>query len=377
MGSSTAPIGREAARNSRTVPGPEVATGNTGTAQQQTGNGQKLKRCTSDILRGTWFKPKNGRHLLKATMYFVRWNDDHDLSGDSVLFTKTVSPNVCVFRHVSSETSRTTEWFAKANDEETYCLNLVCADEQHNGSVMFAQIAACKQINPEEAWKIIERWHYKKMNETSSYHRYQFGNRFFITAALLKELKLSPLICNVVFAEDGKGWLHALRRPILRDFTRIHCGWFSLKEEQNQIPRCRYEWIMEALTELHRWLPLDRVKEKNPPRIARQTVYGRSHFAELYTKKLHELVPEFVRVENYTPTEMEIWATLFTLRDWWSDKVQQDLQGWTGFYMTQREIDAMTLQVMFALQRRFSILPLLVDFQRTVNESNFPQMKET
>ena len=70
----------------------------------------------------------------------------------------------------------------------------------------------------------------------------------------------------------------------------------------------------------------------------------------MYTKKLHELVPEFVRVENYTPTELEIWATLFILRDWWSDKVQKGLQGWTEFYMAQREIAAMMLQVMFALQ---------------------------
>ena len=239
MGSTTTQIGREAARNSRLVSNAEVDRRSTGTAQQQDGNGQKLKRCTSDILRGTWFKPKNGRYLLKATMYFVRWNDDHDLSGDSVLFTKTVRPSVCMFRHVSSEKSSTSEWFSKATAEKTNCLNLVCADDQNSGSVMFAQIATCKQLEHDEAWKIIERWHYEQMNETSSYHRYQFGNRFFITAALVKTLKLSPLICNVVFAEDGKGWLHALRRPILRDITRIHYGYFSLKEEQNQIPRCR------------------------------------------------------------------------------------------------------------------------------------------
>ena len=373
MGSTTTQIGREAARNSRLVSNAEVDRRSTGTAQQQDETRRELKRCTSDILRGTWFKPNNGRHLREATMYFVRWNGDQDLSGDSVLFTKTVRPSVCMFRHVSSEKSSTSEWFSKATAEKTNCLNLVCADDQNSGSVMFAQIATCKQLEHDEAWKIIERWHYEKMNETSAYHRYQFGNAFFIGEALLNTLKVSPLNCNIVFLTDEHGYMHILRRPILRDFTRIHYGWFSLKEEPNQIPRCRYEWIMEALTELHRWLPLDRVKEKNPPRIATQTVYGRSHFADMYTKKLHELVPEFVRIENYTPTEMEIWATLFTLRDWWSDKVQQDLQGWSGFYMTQREIDAMTLQVIYALQGRFSILPLLSEFQSTVNS----QMKET
>ena len=375
MGSGTTQFGREAARNSRAVASPEVATGSTGTAQQQHGNGQKLKRCTSDILRGTWFKPKNGRYLCKATMYFVRWNDDQDLSGDSVLFTKTVSPNVCAVRHVSSETSRATAWFAKANDEETNCLNLVCADEQHNASVMFSQIAACKQINLEEAWKIIERWHYEKMNETSSYHRCQFGNTFLIREAILRRLKPSPLLCNVSI-KTHKGTMHSLRRPILRDITNVHYGWFSLKEVPNDIPRCRYEWIMEALTELHRWLPLDRVNLTDPPRIATQTVFGRSHFTDMYTKKLHELLPAFVQVENYTPTEMYIWATWFILKDWWSDKVRQGLQGWTGFWMTQREIDEMILQVIFALQRRFSILPLLARFQATVNEKNFTD-KET
>ena len=71
------------------------------------------------------------------------------------------------------------------------------------------------------------------------YFGYQFGNRLFITGALVKTLKLSPLICNIDFAEDEKGWLHSLRRPILRDLTRIHYVYCSLKEEQNQIPRCR------------------------------------------------------------------------------------------------------------------------------------------
>ena len=136
---------------------------------------------------------------------------------------------------------------------------------------------------------------------------------------------------------------------------------------------------MEALSELHAWLPLFRITAAAPniPKIATPTVDGRSRFADMYVMKLNKSVPGLVEIDNYTPTELEIWATLFPLRDWWSKKVQEGLQGWTGFYMTQREIDAMMLQVMFALQLRFSILPLLVDFQKTVNESIFSQMKET
>ena len=83
------------------------------------------------------------------------------------------------------------------------------------------------------------RDHLQRTHAQNRVAGYQFGNRFFITAALVKTLKLSPLICNIVFAEDEKGWLHSLRRPILRDLTRIHYVYCSLKEEQNQIPRCR------------------------------------------------------------------------------------------------------------------------------------------
>ena len=53
-----------------------------------------------NYINGELVEPINGSYLCKATMYFVRWNDDQDLSGDSVLFTKAVSPNVCVIRHV-------------------------------------------------------------------------------------------------------------------------------------------------------------------------------------------------------------------------------------------------------------------------------------
>ena len=54
------------------------------------------------------------------------------------------------------------------------------------------------------------------------YFGYQFGNRLFITGALVKTLKLSPLNCIIVFAKGEKGWLHAPRRPILRDLTEVY-----------------------------------------------------------------------------------------------------------------------------------------------------------
>ena len=54
------------------------------------------------------------------------------------------------------------------------------------------------------------------------YFGYQFGNRLFITGALVKTLKLSPLNCIIVFAKGENGWLHAPRRPILRDLTEVY-----------------------------------------------------------------------------------------------------------------------------------------------------------
>ena len=138
----------------------------------------------------------------------------------------------------------------------------------------------------------------------------------------------------------------------------------------HRISRCRYEWLMEALSELHAWLPLFRITAAAPavPKIATPTVDGRSRFADMYVMKLNTFVPGFVEIDNYTPTELEIWATLFSLRDWWSQKVQKGLPGWTGFWMTQMEIDDLMHQVIFSLHMRFSILPRLANLIATVND---------
>ena len=98
---------------------------------------------------------------------------------------------------------------------------------------------------------------------------------------------------------------------------------------------------MEALSELHAWLPLFRITTADAtdiPKIATPTVNGRSRFADMYVMKLNKYVPEFVEINNYTPTELEIWATRFSLRDWWSQKIQKGLPGWTGFWMTQQDL---------------------------------------
>ena len=50
-----------------------------------------LKRCTSEVLCGDWFKPINGEFLCPLEMYVVRWVDETELSGASVLFVMTVS----------------------------------------------------------------------------------------------------------------------------------------------------------------------------------------------------------------------------------------------------------------------------------------------
>ena len=149
-------------------------------------------------------------------------------------------------------------------------------------------------------------------------------------------------------------------------FDRCAVGWIG------HISRCRYEWLMEALSELHVWLPLHRIDAAatHIPKMAMSTVAGRSRFADMYVMKVNDFVPEWVEVDNYTPTEMEIVATLVSLRRWWSQKVKDGLKGWTGFFMTQMEIDDIMPQVIFALQLRFSILPRLVDYLAAVNAVN-------
>ena len=100
----------------------------------------------------------------------------------------------------------------------------------------------------------------------------------------------------------------------------------------------------------HRWPPLDLVTRIKPPRIATPTVQGRSHFADMYIKKIHNWVPKFVQVE--------IWATLFILRDWRTERSSS----------LDREIAAMMLQDMLALQLRFSLLPRIVGFEAAAND---------
>ena len=46
------------------------------------------------------------------------------------------------------------------------------------------------------------------------------------------------------------------------------------------------------------------------------------------------------------------------------------LPGWTGFFMTQMEIDDLTHQIIFTLQMRCSILPRLANFLATVNSKS-------
>ena len=323
-----------------------------------------LKRCTSEFLHSEWFKPRNGEYLYPSEMYIVRWVDEQDLPAASLLFTKNVSSNICISRHVMSQIETSPEWLAKYIHKDTNCLKLVCSNAKYEDNVMFSQIDACKRIDLEEAWEIMEQWHYEAA--ASMYHWYQFSSRFFITATTLRR---SPLCCFVHFQRDANGKVRPNRRPIKKNARKEDTNSWAYRWA-HRISRCRYEWLMEALSELHAWLPLFRITAAAPavPKIATPTVDGRSRFADMYVMKLNTFVPGFVEIDNYTPTELEIWATLFSLRDWWSQKVQKGLPGWTGFWMTQMEIDDLMHQVIFSLHLRFSILPLLANLIATVND---------
>ena len=322
-----------------------------------------LKRCTSEFLHSDWFKPRNGKYLYPSEMYIIRWVDEQDLPAASLLFTKTVSSNICISRHVMSQIETIPQWLAKCMHTDTNCLKLVCSNAKHENNVMFSQIDACKRIDLEEAWETMEQWHYEAV--ASMYYGYQFRNRFFITETRLQR---SPLRCMVHFEKGADGKVRPNRRPIKNNARKENSSTWAYRWPPC-ISRCRYEWLMEALSELHAWLPLLRITAAAPniPKIATPTVDGRSRFADMYVMKLNNTVPGFVEIDNYTPTELEIWATLFSLRDWWSQKMQKGLPGWTGFWMTQMEIDDLMHQVIFSLQMRFSILPRLANLIATVN----------
>ena len=323
-----------------------------------------LKRCSSEVLQNDWFKPRNGEYLFPSEMYIVRWVDKQDLPAASILFTKTVSSNMCTIRHVMSQIDTNPKCLARCMHKDTNCLKLVCSNANHEDNLMFSQVNACKRINIEEAWEIIEQWHYEA--GASKYHWYQFSNRFFIDAP---KLQRSPLFCMVHFEKGADGIIRPKRRPIKTKATKRDTSPWSYRWA-HRTSRCRYEWLMEALSELHAWLPLFRITADatDIPKIATPTVNGRSRFADMYVMKLNKSVPEFVEINNYTPTELEIWATLFSLRDWWSQKMQKGLPGWTGFWMTQQEIDDLMHQVIFSLSIRFSILPRLANLIATVND---------
>ena len=145
---------------------------------------------------------------------------------------------------------------------------------------------------------------------------------------------------------------------------------FSKKKSlPGTVSRTRHEWLMEALSELHAWLPLHRIGPAaiHIPRMAKSTIDGRSRFVDMYVMKVNDIVPEWVQINNYRPTEIEIMATLVSLRSWWSQKVQKGLPGWTGFFMTPKEIEDIMHQMVFSLQSRFSVLPRLADLLTIVN----------
>ena len=142
-------------------------------------------------------------------MYIVRWVDEQDLPAASLLFTKNVSSNICISRHVMSQIETSPEWLAKYIHKDTNCLKLVCSNAKYEDNVMFSQIDACKRIDLEEAWEIMEQWHYEAA--ASMYHWYQFRSRFFLTE---RTLRRSPLCCFVHFQRDANGKVRPNRRPI-------------------------------------------------------------------------------------------------------------------------------------------------------------------